>query len=254
MNARRSLLTGGMLLALALAPDRAATAAGEGVQSTSPTSVAVPAAAICRSRSDCGAMLVGGLQLQSTGWACSSGFIARDTTRDQIYLLTAGHCIADSGLLALWNHHGEKVGRAALTALRAGSAADVGAIEVGLGSVSNGVYGSATGDIRLITERAPDAAQTVGSMVCRSGGVSGWRCGSVTRADVATSIRGMPISHTWWIDFPSAKGDSGSPILDAEGRIAGIVIATTGTESVYSTVDAIGQELGVRPCLDDACN
>jgi streptogrisin B len=254
MSARNYLLTGGMLLAVALAPGGSATAS-QGPGPTAAQGSVVPSAAVdCRSRSDCAATFVGGLQLQSTGWACTSGFVARSTTTQQLYVVTAGHCIADSGLFALWSHHGKTVGRATITAFRPDSAADVAAIEIPVGSVGNGVYSSAPMAIRLVTGRAPDAAQAVGSAVCRSGGVSGWRCGSITRADVATSIRNIPLRHTWWLDFPSTKGDSGSPVLDAEGRIAGIVIATTATESVYSTVDAIAEELGVRPCLDYACD
>jgi hypothetical protein len=245
MNPRNYLFTGGVLLVLALAPGGAANA-------TPP--LLVPAVTDdCRSRSDCTGTL-GGLELESTGWACSSGFAARSLTTERTYLVTAGHCIANSGLLALWSHHGAVVGRAALTAFRPGSTADGGTLEVVLGSVGNGVYGSAASDVRPITARAPDAEQHVGSVVCRSGGTSGWRCGSITRAEVATRILGVPIGHTWWTDFPSTKGDSGSPVLDEKGRIAGIIIATTETESVYSTVDAIEDELGVRPCLDDACD
>jgi hypothetical protein len=249
MNARRYLFVGSLLLAVALTPDGPATADA----SSDASSVARPIAAACRSRSDCGTTLLGGLQLESTGWACTSGFVARSTTTEQRYLVTAGHCLADSGLYALWTHHGRTVGRAATTAFRAGSSADAGAVELPLGSGGNGVFGSGPADVRAITAVAPDATQTVGGRVCRSAAASGWRCGSITRADVASSIRGLSIQHTWWIDFPSSTGDSGSPVLDADGRIAGIVIATTSAESVYSTVDAIGQQLGVRPCLDEAC-
>jgi hypothetical protein len=238
MSPRWYLLTGSLLFAVALAPSGP---------------VATPAAQTCASRSDCG-RLIGGLQLQSTGWACTSGFLARSTASDDVYVVTAGHCVADSGLLALWTHHGRPVGRATLTGFRPSSHADVAALAVAGANVGRGIYGSAPDDLRLLAGRSRDAAQTVGSVVCRSGGVSGWRCGSVIRADVPTSIRGVQIQHSWWVDFPSMRGDSGSPVLDADGRIAGIIIATTESESLYSTVDGIEQELGVRPCLDDACD
>jgi streptogrisin B len=237
MRRRRYLLTGTILLALAVG--RAAP-------------VPEARADTCASRSDC-RTLIGGLRLQSTGWACTSGFLARSTTGNGLYVVTAGHCVADSGLFALWTFHGRTVGHAVVSAFRQASAADVAGIEVAPGSAENRVFGPATGDVRPVTQRAPDAAQIVGSVVCRSGGVSGWRCGRVTRANVPTAIRGVAIRRSWWIDFPSERGDSGSPVLDEDGRIAGIVIATTATESVYSTVDAIEEALGVRPCLDDAC-
>ena len=33
----------------------------------------------CRSRSDCGPRVMGGLQITFTGWSCTTGFVARDT-------------------------------------------------------------------------------------------------------------------------------------------------------------------------------
>ena len=38
------------------------------------------------------------------------------------------------------------------------------------------------------------------------------------------------------------------------GYLTGIVIGTTTTRSLYSTVDGIDAELGLRPCLDPACD
>ncbi len=49
---------------------------------------------------------------------------------------------------------------------------------------------------------------------------------------VMAGLQIMLIHHTWWTDFPSEPGDSGSPVLDKVGRAAGIVIATTPTQSV----------------------
>src|SRR5436189_292902 len=92
-----------------------------------------------------------------------------------------------------------------------------------------------------------------GSRICRSGATSGWRCGSVVAADVDATVDGTRLRHTWWIDFPSAAGDSGAPVLDVDGRAAGILIATTQTRSLYSTVDWIAAELGVRVCVTATC-
>jgi len=43
-------------------------------------------------------------------------------------------------------------------------------------------------------------------------------------------------------------------VVDARGRAAGIVIGTTATRSLYSTVDGIDAELGLRPSLDPSCD
>jgi streptogrisin C len=168
-------------------------------------------------------------------------------------VLTAGHCVLGSGLTAPWSHHGKVIGRAALQGLHQGSSADVGAIEIDPSETSDQMIGSDVSDFREITATAPNASQTVGAVICRSGATSGWGCGSIVAADVDAGINGIRIRHGWWIDIPSARGDSGSPVVDARGRAAGIVIGTTATRSLYSTVDGVAAELGLRPCLDPSC-
>ena len=208
----------------------------------------------CQSRSHCGPRIVGGLQITFTGWSCTTGFIARETETSTVVLLTAGHCLAGSGLSAVWSHHGVAIGRASVEAFRPGSSADVGEIKVTEFEAGNAVYGSSGTDTRSVTASASNASQTVGSGVCRSGATSGWRCGSIVAADVDATIEGTLIHHTWWTDFPSAAGDSGSPVLDGDGRAAGIIIATTPTQSLYSTIDGIDSELHVRPCVTPRCD
>ena len=209
---------------------------------------------MCRSRSDCGSRLIGGLQITFTGWLCTVGFLARDLATRDMYILTAGHCVAGSGVSALWSHHGAAIGRATADAFRTGSNADVGEIEVAESDADDEVYGSSNADIRSVTDWAPNASQTVGSKVCRSGGASGWTCGTIVVADVDATIDGRLIHHTWWTDFPSAAGDSGSPVLDGDGRAAGILIATTPTRSLYSTIGWVATELPARPCVTPGCN
>ena len=208
----------------------------------------------CHSRTDCGPQVIGGLQITFTGWSCTAGFVARDTEAGAVVLLTAGHCLTSSGLSAVWSHHGVAIGQASVEAFHPGSDADVGEIDLTDAPANNEVYGSSWTDIRSVTTWAPDASQTIGTRVCRSGATSGWRCGSIVAADVDATIEGTLIHHTWWTDFPSEAGDSGSPVLDAGGRAAGIVIATTPTQSLYSTVDGIATEIRARPCVTAGCN
>ena len=250
MDARRRAPRIGVLVGISFAASYLLTSAAPQAHMGSGVVVHPPT---CRSRSDCGPRIMGGLQITFTGWSCTTGFVARDSQTRQLYVLTAGHCLAGSGVSALWSHHGASFGRATAEAFHPGSVADVGEIEVAGPATSDEIYGPSNADIRRLTGSAPNASQTVGSEVCRSGVTSGWRCGSIVAADVDTTLLGTLIRHTWWTDFPSASGDSGAPIVDHDGRAAGILIATTSTQSVYSTVDWIATELHTRACVDSEC-
>jgi hypothetical protein len=248
MGPRRSLGDIGLRITTALV---ACFVAAGAAPNAGPGVVAQPSA--CHSRNDCGPKIIGGLLITFTGWSCTTGFVARDTSTGALVLLTAGHCVAGSGPSAMWSHHGVAVGRASVDAFRPNSNADVGAIDLIDPRPGPEVYGASAVDIRPVTGIASNVSQTPGSRVCRSAATSGWRCGSVVAADVDATVDGTPLHHTWWIDFPSAAGDSGAPVLDSDGRAAGTLIATTPSRSLYSTVDWITAELGVRVCVNATC-
>src|SRR6476620_8314376 len=107
-------------------------AAGSVIGAAAPrgSSVATIQPPTCHSRSDCGPLVMGGLQITFTGWLCTTGFVARNTKTHQLALLTAGHCLAGSGLSALWSHHGVAIGRASVEAFHPDSDADAGAIQL----------------------------------------------------------------------------------------------------------------------------
>jgi hypothetical protein len=252
MEARRSGSGTSLLIGIAVAVGIVLTGWAEAPAGAGPVGSVLPMT--CRSRSDCGSPVKGGIRITFTGWSCTTGFLARDAASRELYVLTAGHCLVGSGLSALWDHHNSPIGRAALEAFHHGSNADVGAIAVSAASATNQVYGSTNADIRHVTGWLPIAAQVLGTEVCRSGGASGWRCGSIVAADVDVTIEGALIHHAGWTDFPSAEGDSGAPLLDGQGRAIGIVIATTSTGSVYSTIEGIATELHVRLCVDPGCD
>ena len=227
-----------------------ATAAARGPAVQNATAGAAPE---CQNRADCGSPLKAGLRITFTGWACTIGFFASNPETRKLFVVTAGHCTSGSGLFAQWSHHGTVIGRAALDAFEDGSTADAGAIELEESAFANVVYESAGSDLRPVEATLPDTSQTIGSEVCRSGGTSGWTCGKIVAVDVDTTVAGKHIRHTWWTDFPSASGDSGGTIVDPAGHLLGIVIATTPTQSVYSTVDSVAGELDLVPCVEEAC-
>ena len=210
--------------------------------------------ASCRARDDCGSPLKGGLRITFTGWACTIGFIAQDPDDHRFYAITAGHCISGSGVYAQWSHHRAPIGHAALDAFSGEPTVDAGAIEIDGAAVSDELYATGQNDVRRVTAFVPDEAQALGTEVCRAGGASGWTCGHIVRRDVPTTIEGKHVDHTWWTDFPSASGDSGSPVIDREGRLLGIAVATTATQTVYVPVDDVMKALHVLPCVQaDRC-
>jgi hypothetical protein len=224
----------------------------EGEGSNPPkTSTATTPMIACRSRSDCGAPLKAGLRITFTGWACTSAFLARRETGNDLYLITAGHCLASTGLAAGWSHAGVTIGHGIAMAFADERRTDAGVLAASEPGARNLLFGSTPADIRAAT--GSTEKQVVGAQVCRSGGSAGWTCGTVTRADVDTRIRGALVRHTWWMGFPSREGDSGSPVIDHDGALVGMVVATTPSETVYVPVDDISSSLGVRPCLDPAC-
>jgi hypothetical protein len=260
MDVRQSRRGAGLVIAVALVlggmaagrlEARATSAPVENRPSDMSTAVHLSS---CRARGDCGSPIKGGIQITFTGWSCSTGFVGRDVHTARLFAITAGHCLAGSGLLALWSHHGRPVGRAVLQAFREGSNADAGAIEIDELGARNEVYASSNEDIRHVESWAADRDQVIGSAICRSAGTSGWKCGHIVAADISTTILGLPIHHSWWTDFPSAAGDSGGPIFGADGRLMGIAVATTATQTVYSTVEAIAAELDILPCINPTCD
>ena len=247
-----ALLTLFSLNALAMsetaANDGAATATG-----TSDDSRASSAALTCQSRAHCGSPLKAGLQLAFTGWACTSGFLARDASAD-LYVVTAGHCLESAGLDATWSHGGAEIGRGARAALWDGTSADAGAIRAAEAGPRNQLFASGRTDIRQFVGVRGHTEQPVDTRVCRSGAGSGWSCGRITRTDVDTVMGGRTFHHTWWTNFPSTAGDSGAPVIQDDGYLLGIVIATTPTQTIYLPVDLVADVLDLQPCVDALCS
>jgi len=213
-----------------------------------------PQAGACNSRTDCGAPVKGGLSITGNGWVCTSGFGAKLVSTGSLRLLTAGHCLKDSGLAATWYHHGVAIGKGWVHAYFDGSKADAGATLWGETGARNWMYASSKLDIRNILGSKSNASQTVGATVCRSGQTSGWKCGQISATAVDTSIGGVLIYHMWWTNFTSGGGDSGGAMMDNGTSAMGILSGYTSTQSIYSTVYWSEQATGVRPCYTSTCS
>lgn len=208
----------------------------------------------CVSRTNCGAPVKGGLSITGGGWVCTSGFGGKLLSTGRLLLLTAGHCLKDSGLAATWYHHGVSVGQGWQHTFFNGSKADVGSTLWAETGARNWMYASSNLDIRNILSSKSNAAQVVGATVCRSGQTSGWRCGTIAQTAVDTVMSGVLIYHMWWTNYVSAGGDSGAAMMDNGTSAMGIFSGGTSTQSIYSTIYWIGQAAGVRPCYNTACS
>ncbi|MGN9813472.1 hypothetical protein ACTMSW_29500 [Micromonospora sp. BQ11] len=119
--------------------------------------------------------------------------------------------------------------------------------------------GSVNGDSFTSSDRAgmeanPKVIGANGPMVCRYGGVSGKRCGSITRDDYAPSyIAGA--QGFYLLDIPCVKGDSGAAVVSMDGsRAVGIVSGRRRADGacIVSRLDQVfpGMKLYQPPALD----
>ncbi len=216
--------------------------------------------AACTGRSNCGAPMKGGLKIQSDNdFVCTSGFLGRTVAGGAVYryVLTAGHCLDPnfgSGIGATWNHPSSPntpLGTGAFEDFYSGSSADIGAINDSESGAKNFVYTTSNTSFLSITGKVTNSNQYVGRSICRSGLTSGWDCGVIVQTNSTYLVSGVTLNHQWLTSFGSAGGDSGAPMLC--GGACGITSATNGSQTVYSTIDWIESEAGLRPCYSATC-
>jgi hypothetical protein len=210
--------------------------------------------AACTSRSACAPPDKGGLAINYSGGGCTSAFLGRPTSSfSHLYVLTAGHCLADSGLSATWTHNSVALGTGAFEDWYNRTIADVGGINDVESGAKNQIMAGGTSDIRSITSGASNSQQPVGAGVCRAGRTSGYDCASITSTNVTQVVGNITVYHYWVFHLHSSYGDSGSPIF-ASNRAYGILSAIdSGLNTYYSTLDWINSLQGVRPCYTSTC-
>jgi V8-like Glu-specific endopeptidase len=163
----------------------------------------------------------GGIKIVSSynGNYCTVGFLVHVDGSAAPRILTAGHCVVKSGgtgTSRTWTHDGVSMGWAELGYWTDGATADVALINPASGAVSgarNLVYRSSTSDIVPITSYRATAEQVQGGIVCRSGVVSGYHCGTIELTNRTKDVDGHTIEHQWVVDFDACPGDSGGPYL-----------------------------------------
>lgn len=172
----------------------------------------------CTARDSC-PPAKGGIEIVSgyNGNDCTIGFLVRVQGSPDPRILTAGHCIAKSGgtgTSRTWSHDGSSVGWAELGYWTDGADADVGLISPATSTVSgarNLLYGSSSNNIVPVTSFRPTTEQIQGGLVCRSGAVSGYHCGTIELTNRTKDVDGHTIDHQWVVDFDACPGDSGGP-------------------------------------------
>lgn len=170
-----------------------------------------------------------------------------------LVLITAGHCLNDSGLGATWKHNGVAIGTGYSFAFFNGANADAGAIHASESGARNIVYASSNTDIRSMTGTLSNASQPVGGLICKSGESSvGWKCNTVLQTNQDISNSGTLIHHAWRQSLVGIGGDSGGSML-LNYKWAGEFIAYTSTDSWYSTKDWVSSALSIYPCVVSNC-
>ncbi|HEY8239408.1 MAG TPA: kelch repeat-containing protein, partial [Candidatus Limnocylindrales bacterium] len=173
----------------------------------------------CVSRTDCGPAKGGIRIVRTAGGYCTSGPMVRVLGSNALRILTAGHCLAltgGTGTSKTWTHSGSGLGWSEFHTWGNGADADVGLVNPSsypVGGPRNLLYRSSHTDVVAITSWKPTAEQIQGSLVCRSGAVSGYVCGEITLTNKTKSVDGGSIDHQWVVDFDACPGDSGAPYL-----------------------------------------
>lgn len=163
--------------------------------------------------------LVGGDAIRLDGVRCSIGFSATSASGEP-RMITAGHCTNRGGDVRGAND--VPIGPVRSTVFdRKG---DWGVVDVGPGWRATPSVPAGGSTPRSVTGTA---TATVGAPVCRSGSTTGWRCGTVTAADVTANYPAGPVEGLVLTTACSEAGDSGGPFVSG-GSALGLLSGGTG--------------------------
>jgi hypothetical protein len=222
----------------------------------------------CNSRYDCGtkgglaaAHAVGGGTLR-----CTTAFVVRDNNTSTRYLMTAGHCISESGgsgSTVKWTNEAGTLTWGKNVRYYFNANFDEGIFNLGttLPSAYNQYYASSSFDIRSIDHaELLWAAMPAGLYVCRTGRTSSWGCGTVHQANMDWYDGSMWHYGVWQVTQVSKGGDSGAGYI-AFGQHSGTYpagILLGGDSGLFPTYTyyypAFDDEfISVHACTTAAC-
>lgn len=203
---------------------------------------------ICTSRANCNSEQRAGVQINGPGGSrCSSGFIVRTTTGNEM-ALTSGHCwfgftsgTVNSGAAGFF---GTLTGQ---NALEEGSPADARLIETANASSENWVYYAESlreREVGQAHQLYTDAA--LGDMVCvRAYVLQADPCGTVQSVHVVDYVTACDcfVNTQILANYDSAGGNSGGAVISPSGYTA--VGVHRGAGSVFTHIALAEQELNV---------
>lgn len=219
----------------------------------------------CLSRHNCGTK--GGLTIEhlSPDNGCTSGFVGKNTSFGGYFMITAGHCIQESGgqtNLNPWKNGVGNVTYGINSSYQLDAHMDMGSFYISgasIPSIKNQYYAGGPSDIRTIrTTAATDSQMTVGKYVCRTGRTSNWDCGLIHRANISATITIIQYG-LWEVSMRSAHGDSGAGVIGLEQDDTyvipfGILLGGDATTyTYYYPAHYSNGATGVSICTSAAC-
>ena len=219
--------------------------------------------------SDCGTK--GGLKIVKGAVTCTSGFEVReigDFQHSDFYLMTAAHCITDSG--GVGSTSSWKNGAGTLTygrniAYEDQPTNDIGIIGDGVTPATRNQYYRGGGAVVSIVGEAAASAQTAGVVVCRNGATSAYDCGAISRANISFRYQdGTSFNNYWEVRMSSTFGDSGAGFVQgtSSNLAAGIlsggetrsgVAYTYYNPTVWDIYDSHPRSYSLKVCSTTSC-
>ncbi len=175
------------------------------------------------------ATVIGGNSFYTTFGTCSIGFIV--IKGNGIFgFVTAGHC-APPGALAYILREG--VGDFQQSIFN--TEGDMAYVELRAGhTVTNTVYKY---DNTYQTVKGSNESPT-GAAVCRSGGATGWRCGTIKTKNVSPIIGGVRVYGLTQSTACAGQGDSGGPWISGSGQAQGLTSGGVHPSGTSNNCDA----------------
>lgn len=218
---------------------------------------------------DCGTK--GGLKIVKGAVTCTSGFEVReigDFQHSDFYLMTAAHCLTDSG--GLGSTSSWKNGAGTLTygrniAYENQPTNDIGIIGDGATPATRNQYYRGGGAVVSIVGEAAASAQTSGVVVCRNGATSAYDCGAISRANISFRYQdGTAFNNYWEVRMSSTFGDSGAGFVQGtSANIAAGILSGGETRSgvaytyynptVWDIYDVHPRSYSLKVCATAAC-